>query len=229
MTINTTLKKLNKQNPSLNIRSIMYPPFKKYGQRHNQITADNFIKKAQKTVKIPKDNVVYRPSVPELEEERNFYNKLSEAIYGGMNIQIGYCCGYNKKLNGLEYHKGSEVIVALNDIVLFLGWLPDIDFGDEISYDSSLIQAFFVEAGSVVELYGTTLHLAPCHVKSGEGFKTVIVLPYGTNLPVDYERFNYGETRLLAAKNKWLITHPDLGSGYQGIIGENLELTIINT
>lgn len=50
---------------------------------------------------------------------------LSNNIYGGMPIQIGYCNGTNTKLNCLEYHRDSEIDIAADDVVLLLGRQQD--------------------------------------------------------------------------------------------------------
>lgn len=54
----------------------------------------------------------------------------------------------------------------------------DIEDGD--IYDTAKVEAFFVPAGTGVELYATTLHYAPCTAQEG-GFRCVVVLPKGTN------------------------------------------------
>ena len=53
--------------------------------------------------------------------------ELSDGIYGQMGIQLGYCNGHNKKLNALEYHRDSEVNLAVTDLVLLLGRQQDIE------------------------------------------------------------------------------------------------------
>ncbi len=37
-----------------------------------------------------------------------------------MPIQIGYCNGRNTTYNGFEYHKGSEINIAVTDFMLVL-------------------------------------------------------------------------------------------------------------
>ena len=86
-------------------------------------------------------------------------------------------------MNALEYHRSSEIDIAVTDLILLLGCQQDIK---EDTYDTALVEAFFVPAGTAVELYATTLHYAPCNAKAG-GFRCVVVLPKGTNeaLPFD--------------------------------------------
>ena len=84
--------------------------------------------------------------------------------YGGMPIQIGMCWGYNTKLNCLEYHRDSEVNVGETDFVLLLAKEDEIEDG---MLDTAKVKAFRVPAGTAVEVYGTTLHYAPCQTNGG--------------------------------------------------------------
>ena len=129
------------------------------------------------------EQVIYVPSVPEL-EALSEYKELEKGIYGQMPIQIGYCNGHNKKLNAVEYHRDSEVDIAVNDLILILGRQHDIC--EDHTYDTSKMEAFFVPAGTAVEIYATTLHYAPCHVEE-KGFRCVVVLPRGTNMDMEQE------------------------------------------
>lgn len=68
-------------------------------------------------------------------------------------------------MNPLEYHRSFEVNVEATDAVLMLGSLQDVE--TDFTYDTSRVEAFFVPAGTAVELYATTLHYAPCGVDGG--------------------------------------------------------------
>lgn len=104
-----------------------------------------------------------------------------------------------------------------------LGCQQDIEEDD--TYDTSKAEAFFVPAGTAVELYATTLHYAPCSAQEG-GFRRVIVLPKGTNEALAFAPAHEGENRLLTAVNKWLIAHEEAGieGAFCGLKGENLEV-----
>ena len=69
------------------------------------------------------------------------------------------------------------------------------------------------------------LNYAPCNASDG-GFLVSVVLPKGTNEALEHPHTG-GEDALLAAKNKWLIGHPEGGlpeGSYIGLTGENLEI-----
>lgn len=195
--------------------------FRKYGRVISDIDFSGLLEKMEKTTPVPED-VVYVPSVPEL-EALPVFRELTEKTYGELPVQIGYCNGHNLKLNALEYHRSSEIDIAVNDLVLMLGWQPDIT--DDFTYDTSKVELFLVPAGTAVELYATTLHYAPCHVQE-KGFRCVVVLPKDTNLDLDAAHVD-GEDGHLTAKNKWLLGHPEGGlpaGSPMGLVGENLSL-----
>lgn len=72
------------------------------------------------------------------------------------------CWGYNTKLNCLEYHRDSEVNAGETDFVLLLAKEDEIEDG---RLDTAKVKAFRVPAGAAVEVYGTTLHYAPCQTE----------------------------------------------------------------
>ena len=168
------------------------------------------------------DDVVYVPSVEEL-EALDVAKALQNKGFGGIPIEIGYCNGHNKKLNAVEYHRSSEINVAVTDLVLLIGSQQDIT--DDFTYDTSKIEAFLVPAGTGIEVYATTLHYAPCNVQDG-GFQCVVVLPAGTNTDLTFETAKTGEDSLLTAKNKWLIAHEDaaIEGAVNGLRGENITI-----
>lgn len=205
----------------MTVRKVADPALKAYGR---VITGYDFsgLLKAMEHTPLPED-VIYIPSLPEMEALSDA-KELERGIYGQMPIQIGCCNGHNKKLNAVEYHRDSEVDIAVDDLILILGKQQDIE--EDHTYDTSRMEAFLVPAGTAVEVYATTLHYAPCHVKD-EGFRCVIVLPKGTNLDMEPVDVKDPEDRLLFARNKWLIGHAEGGlpeGAFIGLKGENLSV-----
>lgn len=205
----------------MTVKKVTDPAFKAYGR---VITGYDFsgLLKAMEQTPLPED-VIYIPSLPEM-EALPAAKELENGIYGQMPIQIGCCNGHNKKLNAVEYHRDSEVDIAVDDLILILGKQQDIE--EDHTYDTSRMEAFLVPAGTAVEVYATTLHYAPCHVKN-EGFRCVIVLPRDTNLDMEPVEVKDPEDRLLFARNKWLIGHAQGGlpeGAFIGLKGENLSV-----
>lgn len=205
----------------ITVKNLQDLAFRKYGRvLPVQYDVTELLEKMKETP-MPED-VVYVPSVKEL-EELPIAESFRIGIYGELPIQIGYCNGHNHLLNAVEYHKSSEINVALHDMILLIGMQQDI--ADNFTYESNKIEAFLVPAGTAVELYATTLHYAPCGV-DGNGFQTVIVLPKDTNTELQTSRNESKEDSLLVAKNKWLIAHKDaaIEGAFVGIIGDNISV-----
>lgn len=202
------------------IKQVTDPDFIKYGKIVTEVSFTEILKEMENTPL--SGEVVYVPSVKEMEVLPEA-EEVCKKCFGGLPIQIGYCNGNNKKLNALEYHRSSEIDVAATDLVLLLGRQQDIEEGD--FYDTSKVEAFYVPAGTGVELYGTTLHYAPCTAVEG-GFRCVVVLPKGTNEELTFAAAKEGENRLLTAVNKWLIAHEEAGiqGAFCGLKGENITL-----
>ena len=194
--------------------------FRKYGKVIRNIDF-SALTEAMKKTPVPSD-VVYEPSIAEL-EALPVAKEIEKVFYGELPIQIGYCNGHNVLLNAVEYHRSSEINVAVTDLVLLIGSQQDIT--DELTYDTSKIEAFLVPAGTGIEVYATTLHYAPCHVNEG-GFQCVVVLPKGTNTDLTFQTEKTGEDSLMTAKNKWLIAHEDakIAGAFNGLKGENITI-----
>ena len=204
----------------MKIQKVTDPAFRKYGQVLEGYDFTGLIKEMKHTP-VPED-VIYVPSVEEL-EALDVMKDLQNKGYGGLPVQIGYCNGHNKKLNAVEYHRNSEINVAVTDLVLLIGHQQDIE--PDHTYDTSRIEAFLVPAGTGIEVYATTLHYAPCHVNEG-GFQCVVVLPKGTNTDLTFQTGKTGEDSLMTAKNKWLIAHEEaaIEGAFNGLKGKNIQI-----
>lgn len=151
---------------------------------------------------------------------------VSDHLFGGMPVQLGWCNGHNTKLNCLEYHRDSEFNVGTEDFILLLARQDEITDG---ALDTAKVKAFWVPAGVMVECFATTLHYAPCHADSAKGFKVLVALPKRTNTDKPAITPQSWEDRLLFARNKWLLAHPDsdeaANGAYMGITGENIDIS----
>ena len=177
-------------------------------------------------VGISKSGITYVASEKTL-EMCDEAKKMEIHGFGGYPVQIGYVSGNNRTMNCLEYHKSSEYNIAMDDIILVLGHEWEITDG---KFDSSLCKAFFVPAGTGVELYSTTLHYAPFNVNK-KGCRMICVLPKGTNAPkINFIPQNY-EDEMCFGVNKWLMAHndaPEVKNGaYIGITGKNITFDMI--
>ena len=202
----------------MKIYSVHDKDFAGYGKVLTGIDCTELVQAMQETP--APDEVIHVRSDEEL-EKLPVSRALTEQGFGGIPIQLGYCNGRNNTLNALEYHRSSEINVACTDLILLLGREQDIE--PDGRYDTAKVMAFRVPAGTVIEVYATSLHYAPCGI-DGAKFRCVVVLPRGTNLDLEHKPTGEGEDRLLFARNKWLIAHPDakIEGAFNGLYGENL-------
>ena len=151
--------------------------------------------------------------------------EISEHCYGGMPVQLGWCNGHNTRLNCLEYHRDSEFNLGTEDFILLLAKQDEIE---NSVLNTARVKAFRVPAGVLVEVYATTLHYAPCHCDEGKGFRVLVALPQGTNTDKPMITNKSPEDKLLWARNKWLLAHPDSPEASQGahvgLSGENIDI-----
>lgn len=217
------LTEMQQANPDFPLYSVADPRFKEYGMILEGFdTTELLAGLAEKP--LPTEGNIYVPSDAAL-EALAIRDELQREIYGDMPIQIGYCNGNSYMLNALEYHKCPEINIATEDIVLFLGQLSLVE---NDTYDSKNVVAFYLAKGTLIELYGTTLHFAPCKTTEA-GFRTIVVLPKGTNEDFREEQLAEIKDKTLFKINKWLLSHPEnqrmMGMGaYPGLQGTNYEL-----
>lgn len=203
------------------IQNVTDADFAPYGRILKDYPVEALLKSMSHTP-LPEGEVMYVASVEEL-EDLAVADQFRNRAFGGLPIEIGFCNGHNHKLNALEYHRSSEINVAVTDMILLVGKQQDITA--DYHYDTSKVKAFLVPAGTVVEMYATTLHYAPCMTK-GKGFRCTVILPRGTNTDLTGKESRKGEGKLLAAKNKWLIAHEEAGieEAFCGLVGENISI-----
>jgi len=204
----------------MKILNVADEAFKAYGKVVKGLDVSDLLEALKETPK--PDDVIYVASDEKLEACPSV-KKIEYSLYGGMPIQAGYCNGSNVLLNAVEYHRDSEVNVALTDLILILGKEQDVEADG--TYETSKMEAFLVPAGTVVEVYATTIHYAPCNV-NGNKFCTAVILPKGTNTEAPQCQSNTEEDKLLFARNKWLIAHKDakIERAFEGLKGENLSI-----
>ena len=203
---------------AMEIKQVTDPAFGAYGKIITGYDCSELLAAMEQTP-VPEDTI-YVASDAGM-EKLPVCRLIEKNLYGQLPIQVGYCNGHNKKMNAMEYHRTSEINVASTDLVLILGRQQDVEADD--TYDTAKAEAFFVPAGTVIEVYATTLHYAPCHTQDG-GFRCVVILPKATNTDMEPVENVFSEDRLLFAKNKWLIGHEEGGlpeNAFIGLKGEN--------
>lgn len=208
----------------MKIYSVYDPEFKPYGQIVDGMERTSAeILEVLKETPLP-DGITYVPEEPVLQELPAMV-EISKHLYGGMPVQLGWCNGHNTRLNCLEYHRDSEFNLGTDDFILLLARQDEITDG---VLDTAKVKAFRVPAGVMVECYATTLHYAPCHTDAAKGFRVLVVLPMGTNGDKPVFAPKNWEDRLLRARNKWLLAHPEspeaADGAYIGLTGDNINI-----
>ncbi|NLI52833.1 MAG: DUF4867 family protein [Clostridiales bacterium] len=212
----TALDALRRGNPHLTILSLAETPEHALYRRAD-VDAGAFLAAAKAIV--PEEANAYIPR-DEAMSASPAAHAVARRVFGELPMQAGWNYGGNTRMNGMEWHKSAEVVVACTDVVLLLGSHADIH---DDAYDSARAFGLYLQAGEAVELHPYTLHLAPLPVSGGR-FVAAILLPEGTNLPLAG-----GIEGTLRAVNKWLLVHPDNRRGVElggkiGVFGENISL-----
>ena len=228
---------LSEKNPNLAILEPQDPRLARYGRIVEPSGMDALLVLADSIAPANLPSNLYVASEGRLEAHEAAASL--GPYFGFAALQVGYNAGPNSRLNGLEWHGSPELLMAVTDLALFLGREEDIlwDGPDSPSYGSGHLACLFLPRGAALRILPGTLHLSPCRL-SESGFKSVVVLPRGTNSPLsDEERAlareaaarGDGPARLLFARNKWILAHPereiltDQGA-HPGIVGDNLEV-----
>ena len=208
----------------MKIYSVYDPEFKPYGQ-----IIDGMDEVCAQIVNVLKDapcpaGVDYVPEWAPI-QVLPAAQYVSDHLYGGMPVQLGWCNGHNTKLNCLEYHKDSEYNLGVSDFILLVAKQGQIENG---VLDTSKVVAFKAPAGAIVECYATTLHYAPCSAKLGDGFQVMVALPKNTTTEMPKIAVRSFEDKRLWARNKWLLAHKDTSEAaagaYVGLVGENIDI-----
>lgn len=215
-------ERLKEKNPGIELKLVSDQAFSVYGEVH-QTEGLSELNTLTKELFVDESGTSYIASSEALEATSAMHS-ICRDLFAEFPLQAGCCYGMNTKLNGMEYHKSSEIISAATDIVLMLGRLQDVD--PQEGWDSSLTEFFYVPEGTLLELYATTLHLAPCRTDR-HPFSAVIVLPKGTNTPLEQ-----GTEHTRWMKNKWMLAHPEGPAAARGaavmIRGENCEISTLD-
>ena len=213
------LEKLKKINPEVEFYDVSDKEFALFGRIIKNLDTTEILEVA-KEISNPESGSSYLPSVEKFEILK-IATEIENELFGSLPTQIGYCWGHSNFLNATEWHTSAEINIAVTPLVLILGHVWDIVEG---KIDSSKFKAFYLPAGTVVEIYATTLHFCPCEV-SKNGFGCVVGLPTGTNTDLTVKK----EDPMLFRKNKWIIAHVDnealKNKGVvAGITGTNYEI-----
>lgn len=213
------LETLKELNPEIEFFDVTDKEFATFGRVITGLDTKELSETARK-IENPENGSSYLPSVEDFEKS-DIATVLQNEFYGSLPAQLGYCWGHNTFMNATEWHTASEINIAVTPLVLILGHLWDIENG---KIDSSKFKAFYLPAGTVVEVYATSLHFCPCEVEK-DGFGCIVGLPKDTNTNLEIKPSD----PMLFRKNKWIIAHTENKALIEkgvvaGITGKNFEI-----
>lgn len=201
MQIQTKSSKIKmKKERGYEMKTVKDSSFKSYGRVITEYDFSNMIQAMEEKnmIGVPESGNQYIASVPAIEALPEF-DWVRKNIFAGLSIQFGSGAGHNQAITAIEFHQGSEVIVAVTDALLVVGHRYDIVNN---TYDSQLMESFLLEKGTAIELFSTTLHYSPIETNK-TGYKQAIALIKGTNTPLTEEVDN----PLVKVTNKFMLVH----------------------
>lgn len=214
------LNNLRKLNKHVKIRGITNVTFRKYGMIVTGCDFEDMIKYMEERTPIPEEGCVHVSSIKSM-GKYECTRHIQDNYFGEIPIQIGYCNGINSKLNCLTYHKSNTILLAVTDMVIFVGRVQDIY---DSQYEVSKAEAYFVPEGVAIELYSCTLYSLPCRIEPS-GFKCLKIGLKGTGAAAKNVDISDGPIK----KNEWILAHPSYSIDMDGIklnnlLGENVEI-----
>jgi hypothetical protein len=211
---------IQKKNPEIPFIHVEDLDFLKYG-RVLDFKVQGYLIYAKSHIKVPKNGVDYSEKddcLMRLSKEKEW---MEDYVYGQMPVEVGYCCGHNKVMNGMEWHCGCEVNIAITDFVLFLASFSSLELNSgQVKLNTADVQAVYVPKGYTIALNPLVLHFTPIEVEQ-TGFSTIVILPNNTNETL----LQVSKVPYLKAKNSWIIYHKDTGKG-NDFEGKNLKLSL---
>ena len=221
----TAFEEIKHLNPELPLFSVLNPEFARYG-RILEVPGGEELIRVLAATPLPETGNSYRASDEALEKTESV-KAFTTQVFGGMELQAGYCNGFGHTLNAMEYHKCSEINATPAGLVLLLA-LPEALTGGILNSED--VTGFDLPENDFIEIYPRVLHFAPCSI-SMDGFRCLVVLERHTNEPLPaVDTAAPGEEKLLWMRNKWMTCHPDspqaAKGAFRGIIGENIVLRI---
>ena len=199
--------------------------FLRYGKIIDSFDMQEILAWMEKEVEIP-NGLTYVPR-EEAFMVMPIAGEIENRFFGGMTTNLGWVAGHGTRMDALEFHKCSEINMGLYDFVLLLGRREDIS--EDGILDTDLVEAFYIPAGVLVEMYAGTLHYAPRSYDLDRGYCVFAACLAGTNSDAPCITPKSVEDKHLAGKNKWLYAHKDSGEVQNdgapvGMTGWNIDI-----
>lgn len=206
----------------LGLNILLYPPpvddpkFEAYGAAYWELDPTEFVAamRGAFTGEMGAEPV-YEPQVPALQDQP-LVAQISETIYGGEPVQVGWIYGNNDAFSYLEFNGVTVTLVTAENAVLFVGERASLD-ESTWTFDSKSARGFYVPANTVLALKPETLRSAPIRVANATGQLTAVIVPEGVALeaasPGD------GIDQALVANDRWVFAFEGVEGFYAGLTG----------
>jgi hypothetical protein len=216
----------------LGMNIILYPPpiddpkFEAYGTAHWELDATAFTEAAKAAFSGQMgEAVVYEPKVDAL-QGHEFVGQISQAIYGGAPVQVGWAYGKNANLDFMETNGATVTVIPVYNVLYFMGTKADVDAAT-FMFPVSKGKAFYFPANSVTELLPDTMRSAPVRVADSTGQLTIVIVPEGVAL--QSAAAGSGFDQALVANSRWVFGLPDNTFGfYAGLDGSNVNINAVD-
>lgn len=211
----------------MHIYSVNDPEFKSYGNVWDNVPSEltSPVLEALASTPIPEGSK-YVASAPELEGVKVPTSLASSCLAAVPSSSAGATATTRASTAWSTTARASSTwVLAILSLLVAHRW--EIEDG---KLDTACVKAFRVPAGTLVEVFNTTLHYTPCMVDDG-GFQVMVALPAGTNGPRPEAAADMpaaGDSYCYWKADKWVLCHADspkaAEGGYVGLIGKNLDI-----
>lgn len=215
----------------LGLNILLYPPpvddpkFEPYGTAYWDLDATEFVAAMRETFDGEMgDQPVYEPQVEAL-QDLPFVQQISETIYGGEPVQVGWIYGNNATLDYLEYNQVTVTLIPAENIVVFVGDEANLD-QTTWQFDVKKAKAFYIPANAVVAINPGVLHSAPLRVSEATGALTAVIVPQGVGLGA--ASAGEGIDQALVAEGRWIFAFEGVDGFYAGLIGSPITINPVD-
>ncbi len=215
----------------LGLNILLYPPpvddpkFEPYGAAYWEIDPTEFVQAMRDAFSGEMGGTpVYEPVVDAL-QDHPLVAQISETIYGGEPVQVGWVYGNNNSFDYLEYNGVTVTLVTADNVVLFVG---DRMLLDETTwtFDAKNARGFYIPANTVVALNPEVMRSAPLRVANATGQLTAVIVPQGVAL--ESASPGAGIDQALVASDRWVFAFEGVEGFYTGLTGSRTTINPVD-
>lgn len=215
----------------LGLNIILYPPpiddpkFEAFGMTHPELDPTEFVQAMRDDFDGDMgEEPVFEPRIDAL-SDHPLLQQISETVFGGEPVQVGWIYGNNDGLDYLEARDTPVTFVTAENTVIFVGDRAKMDEATW-TFDTKLARAFYIPANAVITINPGVLHSAPVRVANTTGQLTAVITPEGAGLqaapPGD------GFDQALVADGRWVFAFEGVDDYFPGLTGNRTTITAVD-